>query len=227
MSFKGVALVAGAAQGIGRAVALRLASDGFDVAVNDISSNSSKLATLVAELKNMGRASSKYVADVSQEDQVREMVELVVKIHGGLDVVANAGVGSHTLSLTEGTLLALALQNLLTLPQSLAEWDRVININAWGSFLCYKYAGIQMIKQGRGGRIIGASSMAGKQAIPTQGPYSASKFAVRGLTQSAVMLSLEFGASGITLNAYAPGVIDTPIRTCTICLMRYSKPNSR
>jgi NAD(P)-dependent dehydrogenase (short-subunit alcohol dehydrogenase family) len=75
------------AQGIGRAVALRLASDGFDVAVNDISSNSSKLATLVTELKNMGRASSKYVADVSHEDQVREMVELVVKVHGGLDVV--------------------------------------------------------------------------------------------------------------------------------------------
>ncbi|KAJ7898125.1 NAD-binding protein [Mycena leptocephala] len=196
MSSKGVALVTGAAQGIGRAVALRLASDGFDVAVNDISSNSSKLATLVTELKNMGRASSKYVADVSHEDQVREMVELVVKVHGGLDVmVANAGVGGHTLFLTE---------------VSVEEWDRVMNINARGSFLCYKYAGIQMIKQGRGGRIIGASSMAGKQAIPTQGPYSASKFAVRGLTQSA---ALEFGASGITVNAYAPGVIDTPILT--------------
>ncbi|KAJ7887983.1 hypothetical protein B0H13DRAFT_1547241, partial [Mycena leptocephala] len=88
---------------------------------------------------------------------------------------------------------------------SVDEWDRVININARGSFLCYKYAGIQMIKQGPGGRIIGASSMAGKQVL-----NSASKFALRGLTKSA---ALEFGASGITVNAYAPGGIDTAICT--------------
>ncbi|KAJ7176853.1 hypothetical protein C8R46DRAFT_1346789 [Mycena filopes] len=182
-------------QGIGRAIALRLAADGFDaVAVNDVASNAAKLDELVEEIKNLGRASSKWVADVSQEEAVREMVEGVVRVHGGLDVmVANAGVSGKNLPFVE---------------VSAEEWDRVMNINGRGPFLCYKYAGMQMIKQGRGGRIIGASSVAGKRAIGTQPVYSASKFAVRGLTQAA---ALEFGPHGITVNAYAPGAIDTPM----------------
>ncbi|KAJ7259100.1 acetoin reductase family protein [Mycena haematopus] len=191
---KGVALVTGAAQGIGRSIALRLADDGFDIAVNDISTNHSNLETLVEEIRAIGRASSQHLADVSQEEQVKAIFEQVVEQHAGLDVVvANAGViGKPAVSFTE-------------IP--VEEWDRVMNINARGTFLCYKYAGIQMIKQGRGGRIIGASSVAGKQGrVP--GPYAASKFAVRGLTQAA---ALEFGAHGITVNAYAPGCIDTPL----------------
>ena len=103
MSSKGIALVTGAgafknfiqrfqliawsAQGIGRSIALRLADDGFDVAVNDISSNSEKLDVLVDEIQKKGRASSKYVADVSQDKQVKGMVEQVVERHGSLDVV--------------------------------------------------------------------------------------------------------------------------------------------
>ncbi|KAJ6482586.1 NAD-binding protein [Mycena sanguinolenta] len=194
MSSKGVVLVTGAAQGIGRSIALRLADDGFDVAVNDISSNSEKLDALVSEIQEKGRAGSKYVADVSQDEQVKRMVEEVVERHGSLDVmVANAGIVGITAPLTE---------------TSTDEWDKVMNINARGTFLCYKYSGIQMIKQGRGGRIIGASSAAGKQGFATITPYCASKFAVRGITQSA---ALEFGPHGITVNAYAPGTIDTPI----------------
>ncbi|KAJ7182879.1 NAD(P)-binding protein [Mycena crocata] len=189
MSIKGIALVTGAAQGIGRAVALRLAKDGFDVAVNDVSINSEKLETLVDEIKKKGRASSKYVADVSQEEQVKKMVELVVAEHGGLDIV-------RTEPSADGP------------PVYVEEWDRVMNINARGPFLCYKYAGIQMIKQGRGGRIIGASLFAGKQGVTGQPAYSASKFAVRGLTQAA---ALEFGAHGITVNSYAPGAVETPM----------------
>jgi len=194
---KGVALVTGAAQGIGRAIALRFAEDGFEVAVNDISSNSANLDSLVDEIKQKGRKSSKHVADVSQDESVKEMVEEVVKAHGALDVmVANAGVaGPYRTKLTE---------------LSVEEWDKVMNINARGSFLCYKYAGLQMIKQGRGGRIIGASSFAGKKAMARQSAYSASKFAVRGLTQAA---ALEFGQHGITVNAYAPGAIDTAMLT--------------
>ncbi|KAF7373253.1 hypothetical protein MSAN_00534200 [Mycena sanguinolenta] len=194
---KGVALVTGAARGIGRSIALRLADDGFDIAVNDISANSSTLETLVEEIRVKGCASSYHVVDVSQEEEVKAMFEQVVAQHAELDVVvANAGViGIPGMSFTEGGVFVLhrhGCSYAALVP--LEEWERVMNINARGTFLCYKYAGIQMIKQGRGGRIIG--------------PYSASKFAIRGLTQAA---ALEFGAHGITVNAYAPGCIDTPL----------------
>ncbi|KAJ7843066.1 hypothetical protein B0H14DRAFT_2779301 [Mycena olivaceomarginata] len=190
---KGVALVTGAAQGIGRGIALRLAADGFTVAVNDVSSNSANLDTLVAEITRFGRKSSAHVADVSEAEQVEAMVAAVVAEHGGLDVmVANAGIAGPW--------------RTLLVELSADEWDKVMNVNARGTFLCYKYAGLQMIKQGRGGRIIGAASIAAKKAIPAQGVYSASKFAVRGLTQAAAQ---EFGPHGVTVNAFAPGAVDT------------------
>jgi NAD(P)-dependent dehydrogenase (short-subunit alcohol dehydrogenase family) len=78
----------GAAQGIGKAISLRLAEDGFDVAVNDVSSKSEHLDTLVEEIQKKGRASSKHIADVSQDQQVQTLVEEVVKNHGSLDVVS-------------------------------------------------------------------------------------------------------------------------------------------
>lgn len=84
---KGVALVTGSGQGIGRAISLRLADDGFDIAVNDIPSNQHNLESLVKEIESKGRKSTIVVADVSQEDQVKAMVEATVKNLGGLDVV--------------------------------------------------------------------------------------------------------------------------------------------
>ncbi|KAF8176346.1 NAD-binding protein [Mycena galopus ATCC 62051] len=197
MSSKGIAIVTGAAQGIGRSIALRLAEDGFDVAVNDLESKSQDLDNLIKEIQQKGRKSSKHIADVSQEESVKGMVEEVVKEHGGLDVmVANAGVaGPYRSSIVQ---------------MSVDQWDQVMTINARGTFLCYKYAGQQLIKQGRGGRIIGASSIAGKKALVSQPAYSASKFAVRGLTQAAAQ---EFGPHGITVNAFAPGAINTNMLT--------------
>ncbi|KAK6977050.1 hypothetical protein R3P38DRAFT_3126319 [Favolaschia claudopus] len=193
-SHKGVALVTGAAQGIGRSVAIRLATEGFDVVVNDVLASQEKLDAVVAEIRAMGRNVSQHIADVSQEEQVKELFARTVEQYGALDVVvANAGViGKPGISFHE---------------VPLEEYERVMNINSRGTFLCYKYAGIHMISQGRGGRIIGASSVAGKQGI-VPGPYCASKFAIRGLTQAA---AIEFGAHGITVNAYAPGCIETPI----------------
>ncbi|KAJ7100822.1 hypothetical protein B0H15DRAFT_817448 [Mycena belliarum] len=190
---KEVALVTGAGQGIGRCVALRLAEDGFDVGINDVSASSAKLEGLVEEIRNKGRASSVHIVDVSEEAQVEEMLRQTVEYHGGIDVmVANAGVtGIPGIPFTD-------------IPGE--EWDRIMSTNARGTFLCYKYAGIHMIKQGRGGRIIGASSIAGKKGMLMQGPYCASKFAIRGLTQAAAQ---ELGAHGITVNAYAPSAIDT------------------
>jgi NAD(P)-dependent dehydrogenase (short-subunit alcohol dehydrogenase family) len=120
-------------------------------------------------------------------------------------MIANAGVlGRPGLTLVEGSPTSNGAISSDVLSVSSEEWDRVMNINARGVFLCYKYAGLQMIKQGRGGRIVGASSRAGKQGncsslrpltvesyltqfqgVATQVPYSASKFAIRGLTQAA------------------------------------------
>ncbi|KAJ7705614.1 hypothetical protein B0H17DRAFT_672140 [Mycena rosella] len=192
MPSKGIALVTGAARGIGKAIALRLADDGFDVAVNDISANSEALAKVVDEIETKGRAGSAHVADVSLDEQVRGMVEQVVETYGRLDVmVANAGIAG---------IIPVA-------EMTSDKWDHVMDVNAKGTFLCYKYAGMQMIKQGNGGRIIGASSIYGKQAGGAVNfAYTASKFAIRGLTQAA---ALEFGPHGITVNAYAPGAIDT------------------
>ncbi|KAJ7722874.1 NAD(P)-binding protein [Mycena maculata] len=179
------------ARGIGKAIALRLADDGFNVAINDIANQASALAEVVEEIKQKGREGSAHVADVAIEEQVRNMVEQVVDTYGRLDaMVANAGVASYT------PMFEMSTQ----------EWDRILSINARGTFLCYKYAGKQMIKQGHGGRIVGASSIAGKQGSPFNPAYTAAKFAVRGLTQVA---SLEFGRYSITVNAYAPGAIDT------------------
>ncbi|KAJ6551150.1 NAD-binding protein [Mycena capillaripes] len=191
MASKGTALVTGATGGIGKAIALRLADDGFDVVVNDISDKSEDLAQLVDEITVKGRGSSAHIADVSMEDEVREMVEAVVKKYGRLDImIANAGIAGY-----------IPLAELTT-----DQWDRIMNVNARGVFHCYKYAGLQMIKQGNGGRIIGASSLWAKRGCPINFAYTASKWAVRGLTQAA---ALEFGAHGITVNAYAPGAIDT------------------
>ncbi|EEB94689.1 hypothetical protein MPER_06455, partial [Moniliophthora perniciosa FA553] len=188
----GVALVTGSAQGIGKAVALRLAKDGFDIALNDITSKHSQLQDVEREIeKDFGRKTLIVTADVSSDEEVKSMVDKVVEALGGLDVmVANAGVCP----------VASMLET------SAETWERAFAINSRGTFFCYKYAAIQMIKQGRGGRIIGACSSAGKQGRLNSMAYSATKFAVRGMTQSAAW---EVTKYGITVNAYAPGVIDT------------------
>ncbi|KAF9260799.1 short chain oxidoreductase [Marasmius fiardii PR-910] len=191
----GSCLITGSAQGIGKAIALRLAKDGFDVALNDLPSKNAELQQVENEIKNLGKATKTVIVtgDVSSEAEVRSMVEKVVEELGGLDVmVANAGTCPVSI-VTEMTA---------------EQWDKVFAINSRGTFLCYKYAAIQMIKQGRGGRIIGASSTGGKQGLRYMMAYSATKFAVRGMTQSAAW---ELGHHGITVNAYAPGAIETQL----------------
>ncbi|KAK0192780.1 NAD-binding protein [Armillaria mellea] len=197
-----VALVTGSARGMGRAIALRLASDGFNIVLNDIASQKVNLEALRSEIEELGKKAFIYIADVSKEDEVKAMMDKTVEGLGRLDaMVANAGICPGISSLMDITA---------------EQWDHTFAINTRGIFLCYKYAAIQMVKQGWGGRIIGACSVTGMRGrnepfelhVGHQSLYSASKFAVRGLTQSAAM---ELGTHQITVNAYAPGFIDTPM----------------
>ncbi|KZV67616.1 NAD-binding protein [Peniophora sp. CONT] len=163
-----VAIVTGAARGIGRSIALRLARDGHNVAVADV--GGSGVYSVAREVEAMGRRSMALYADVSQEKDVESMIGDVASELGSVDImVANAG----TYSL--GTMLDTSLE----------DFERTMSVNARGVFLCYKHAARKMIEQGRGGRIIGASSLAGKSGDQAWFAYTASKFAVRGMTQAA------------------------------------------
>jgi len=193
MAILSTALVTGASRGIGRAIACRLSRDGFRVALSDIPSQKSQLEEVQTHITEQGGKAIMTFADVSVESEVSQMVDSVVEQTGGLDImVANAGICLPSAFLDTTT----------------KDFQRTLNVNVMGTFLCYKYAAQQMVKQGRGGRIIGASSLAGKAAWPMLSAYGSSKFAVRGLTQNA---ALDLGKHGITVNAYAPGPIDTPM----------------
>ncbi|KAH9948007.1 hypothetical protein B0H21DRAFT_690827 [Amylocystis lapponica] len=207
-----VALVTGAAQGLGFDIALRLADDGLDVAVNDIASKSDALRDVVKEIRARGRRAVAVPADVSSEEEVKRMIATAVEELGGLDVVRidAASIDLHRSLISSVQMVAnagIAYRKPL-LETSVEEWDRTMAIDVRGVMLCYKYAAFQMIKQGRGGRIIGACSNAGKRGRINLAAYSAAKFAVRGLTQSA---SQELATHKITVNAYAPGFILTPL----------------
>ncbi len=186
-----VALVTGAARGIGRGIALRLAADGLDVALNDIGANADQLDGVAEEIRGAGRRTATVVADVSVPDEVEGMVGRVADELGRLDVmVANAGI-AQVAPLLEVT------------PE---QFDGLMAVNLRGVFLCYTAAARQMIRQGGGGKIIGAASIAAHKGFAMLGHYSASKWAVRGLTQAAAQ---EWAEHGITVNAYCPGIVGT------------------
>ena len=186
-----VVIVTGGGSGIGRAISLRLAKEGADVAVADINGQSAEAT--VGEVKALGRRGLAVVADVSRPEQCDRLVAEVVAQLGDLNImVANAGI---------------------TLARSIEDstediWDRTMDLNAKGVFFCCRAAALQMIKQGHGGKIITASSGSGRRGSQNMSVYSASKFAVVGITQS---FARELAGHKITVNAYCPGVVDTPM----------------
>jgi 3-oxoacyl-[acyl-carrier protein] reductase len=185
----GVALVTGASRGIGRAIALRLAADGFAVGVN-YASNSAKADDVVAEIVGAGGSAVAVQADVGDAEAVAAMFERVAEELGPVTVlVNNAGITD------DGLLLRMGVD----------QWDRVIETNLRSVFLCTKAALRSMIRN-KSGRVINISSVSGVSGNPGQGNYSASKAGVIGFTKSTAK---EVGSRGITVNAVAPGFIAT------------------
>lgn len=186
-----VALVTGSGQGIGKAIALRLAKDGFAVAVADYNSQTAR--QVADEIASAGGKAIAVTVDVSKRDQVIAAVEQARKELGGLDVIVNnAGIAPTT-----------------PIEEITAEMvDKVYDINVKG-VIWGMQAAIQAFKaEGHGGKIINACSQAGHVGNPELAIYSSSKFAVRGLTQTAAR---DLAPLGITVNAYCPGIVKTPM----------------
>jgi NAD(P)-dependent dehydrogenase (short-subunit alcohol dehydrogenase family) len=183
-----VALVTGAARGLGRSIALALADAGADVALGlrEVASADD----LVAEIAGMGRQGLAVQMDVARLDQLQPAIDAVAERFGRLDIlVNNAGVGppNPAVDVTE------------------ADFDQTMAINVKGLFFASQAAGRVMIRQGHG-RIVNIGSQAGFVALPTEAVYCASKAAVSHLTKC---LAIEWGEHGVAVNAVAPTFIRT------------------
>lgn len=184
-----VAIITGASRGIGRAIALALAAEGANVVVN-YASSSDAAQQVVADITEAGGSAIALQADVSQLEQVDALLSKTLEKFGRVDVlVNNAGI-------TRDTLL------LRMKPE---EWQAVINLNLTGVFFCTRAVSKVMLKQ-RSGRIINIASVAGQMGNPGQANYSAAKAGVIGFTKT---VAKELASRGITVNAVAPGFIDT------------------
>lgn len=190
-----VALITGAARGIGKEIALRFSQAGAKVALNDIRVEELKKA--LEEIKDQGGEGIYIKADISKSDEVREMVKEVVDKLGVVDILVNNAAVTKIVSFLDTT------EEL---------WDRTLEINLKGAFLCTREVIPGMIKKG-GGKIINMSSQSGQRGSPWHIAYSVSKFGIIGFTQC---LAVEFGSYNIKVNALSPGVVWTPVWEETI-----------
>ncbi len=209
MSLEGkVALITGAGgmRGVGRATALKLASQGAQVAISDVRrpvddlppgevrAEWQSIDSVAEEIRAQGGQALPVYADLSNSDEIEGLVAETVNHYGRLDIMVNnarAIIGRDKVPVTD-------------LEEDV--WQHFLAINTTAVFLCTKYAGREMVRLGNGGRVVNIASNAGKQASADGAAYSASKFAVIGLTQASAM---DLAPHGITVNAVCPGPINT------------------
>ncbi len=186
-----VAVVTGSGRGIGRTIALKFAELGANIVINDIG-EASVVESVAEEVRALNRESLAILGDVTSAPDVSNLVDATVKTFGRLDIlVNNAGI----------------TRDQLLLRMSEEDWDAVIAVNLKSVFLCTKAVLRQMTSQ-RWGRIINMSSVVGIAGNAGQANYAASKAGIIGFTKT---VSKEVASRGITVNAIAPGFIDTPM----------------
>jgi 3-oxoacyl-[acyl-carrier protein] reductase len=184
------ALITGSSSGIGRATALHFAREGADIVVNG--RNEERIAATVAEVQKIGRRAIGVRANVGSFAETGAMVRRAIETFGHLDiVVSNAGVFHHT-KFTEMTE---------------AEWDEVLTIDLKGAFNCARAVIDHMVAR-RWGRIICVTATSGLRGLPDMAHICAAKTGVHGFVRA---LAAEFASAGITVNAVAPGLVETPI----------------
>jgi meso-butanediol dehydrogenase/(S,S)-butanediol dehydrogenase/diacetyl reductase len=184
-------VITGAAQGIGLGIAERLAGEGAQVCVADLNADGAEQAA--AAIREAGGSAVAATGNVATRADVRAMIDACVEEFGGLDVMFNnAGFNKPEpfLDITEDV------------------WHRIMDVNALGVLLGCQEAAKTMIAQGTGGKIVNTASIAGRQGFPSFVPYCVSKFAVVAITQGAARA---LAAHDITVNAFAPGVVATPL----------------
>ena len=186
-----IVIITGAGSGIGKATAIHFAKYGAIVVVSDIDLESAK--KVAEEIVTNGGTSRPIKANVAKFEEVENLINETVEEFGRLDVIVNnAGIGPNLLRTHES---------------SLKDWDRVIAVNQTGVFYCMKLALVQFLKQGAG-NIVNIASLACLKASPNNISYSASKFAVVGMTKSAAM---EYATKNIRVNAVCPGYTESAL----------------
>ena len=186
-----VVIVTGAASGIGRAIAHRFVQEEAAVVIADV--NAAGAEETQSQVRAVGGRALVAKTDVRRRDEIDAMVKAALERFGRIDILVN-GAGIETLI------------PFLDLPED--EWNRVLGVNLTGTFLCGQAVAREMVRAGRGGKIINIASINSAIALPNQAHYVASKGGLLMLTKA---MALELAAHGINVNAIGPGVVETPL----------------